>query len=66
MSRCLQRARLDSLVKNSGFHPPEGAGGFSLPNRANGLRVALATGLSFEKPNRLFHQSIQLPPNAAK
>ena len=28
------RSRLHSFVKSSTFHPPEGAGGFSLPNKS--------------------------------
>ena len=47
----------ESSPKNSAFRPSEGAGGFSLPNKAARFGVASATGLSSLRPDRLFQQA---------
>jgi hypothetical protein len=51
-----RNVRLYSLLKNSAFRPSEG-GGFSLPNKAPPLNLALATGLSFDIRNGFFLQA---------
>jgi hypothetical protein len=45
----LRRARLHSLLKNSALHPSEGAGGFSLPNNAPKISVALQAAEKLDK-----------------
>jgi len=47
-------------MKNSGCRASEGAGGFSLPNKANRLNSALAAGFLFD--HQIYFVSILKTP----
>ena len=58
------RARFYNLAKNSSFCPSEGAGGFSLPNRAPQIQCGFSHGSFFRRVNRTFSPGFLAGPES--
>jgi hypothetical protein len=64
-TRSFERARLHSLVKNAALRRTEGAGGFSLPNKALLIQCGFSHGFSRKLAEETFSPSCSVVPQKA-